>query len=315
VPLVDLPLEELRAYRPAPDRRHDFATFWDETLAEARAQPLLERLAPVPYAVDDLAAHRLDYEGWNGARITCWLLAARGAVRQPTIVYYHGYSGNRGTIYSHLPWALQGYTVLAVDVRGQSGDTSDTSAYPAGHAPGYMTQGILSPRHYYYRGVYADCVRALDVAVGRPEVDPERIGLLGASQGGGLTLAVAALDARPRLAMAEIPFLCHFRRAVAVASVDPYLEIAAYCRRRPEDYEAAFETLSYFDNLNLAERVTCPVLMSVGLQDVCCPPSSIFAVFNHLTSEKEMKIFPYGGHERFPTHAEDQLIWAKRYLR
>src|SRR5262249_5075656 len=84
------------------------------------------------------------------------LLAARGAQRQPTIVYYHGYSGDRGTISSHLPWALQGYTVLAVDVRGQSGDSGDTSVYPAGHAPGYMTQGILSPRHYYYRGVYAD---------------------------------------------------------------------------------------------------------------------------------------------------------------
>src|SRR5262249_39783637 len=97
--------------------------------------------------------------------------------------------------------------------------------------------------------------------------------------------------------------------------VNPYLEIAAYCQRRPEACEAAFETLSYFDNLNLAAGVTCPVLMSVGLQDVCCPPSSIFAVFNQLTSEKEMKIFPYGEHERFPSPAEDQLVWAKRYLR
>src|SRR5262249_5075654 len=76
-----MPLEELRAYRPAPDRRHDFATFWDQTLAEARVRPLLEKLEPVPYVVDDLAVHRLDYEGWDGARITCWLLAVRSASR------------------------------------------------------------------------------------------------------------------------------------------------------------------------------------------------------------------------------------------
>jgi len=76
-----------------------------------------------------------------------------------------------------------------------------------------------------------------------------------------------------------------------------------------------FRTLSYFDNMNLAERITCPVLMNVGLQDVICPPSTIYAAFNHLGSEtKEMKVFPYNGHEGNPTHTLDKLRWARRYV-
>ena len=67
--------------------------------------------------------------------------------------------------------------------------------------------------------------------------------------------------------------------------------------------------------MNLAPRIACPVLMSVGLQDVCCPPSTIFAAFNHLDSaEKEMKVFPYNGHEGNPTHVLNKLAWARRLV-
>ena len=95
--------------------------------------------------------------------------------------------------------------------------------------------GIGDPEAYYYRGAYVDCVRALDVACAQPEVDPRRIGLTGGSQGGALTLAVAALDPqrRARVAMPDVPYLSHFRRAVDVASVPPYTEIAAYSAPGP----------------------------------------------------------------------------------
>ncbi|HEV2121976.1 MAG TPA: acetylxylan esterase, partial [Chloroflexota bacterium] len=162
-----------------------------------------------------------------------------------------------------------------------------------------------------------DCVRALDFLAAQPEVDQSRIGLTGGSQGGALTLAVAALDPqqRARVAMADVPYLCHFRRAVDVASQPPYTEIAVYCRAWPGREAQVFRTLSYIDNMNLAERITCPVLMNVGLQDVICPPSTIFATFNHLTtSTREMKVFPYNGHEGNPSHTLEKLRWARRYV-
>lgn len=314
MPIVDLPLEELKAYHPDPNAPADLDQFWRETLAEAKQEPLNATLEQVDYPVAGLEVNRAYYDGWRGARICAWLIARTGARSQPTMVFYHGYSGNKGQVYDYLGWALQGYTVVAVDVRGQSGDSSDSDLYPSGHVTGWMTKGITSPQTYYYRGVYVDCVRALDFAVSRPEVDANRIGIAGVSQGGGLSLAVAALDSRPKLSMPEVPYLCHFRRALEVSNQNPYQELALYGNRYPDRVETMFDTLTYFDNLNLADRIGCPVLTTVGLQDLICPPSTIFATYNRIQTEKELRIYPFGGHEAYPTHHEHKLRWARRIL-
>ena len=324
MPLVDWPLPQLVAYRPPLTREPDFEAFWRETLDTVSGAPLAAEITPFEdYPVPDVRVNRAYYTGWDGARICGWWLVppdnAPGASqgKRPTMVFYHGYSGNKGQVDAYLGWVLQGYCVFAVDTRGQSGESTDPTTYPGGHATGWMTAGITDPRHYYYRGAYVDCVRALDFVCAQPEVDVHRIGLTGGSQGGALTLAVAALDPqrRAKMAMPDVPYLCHFRRAVDAASQAPYTEIAAYCRHWPQREVEVFRTLTYFDNMNLAERITCPVLMNVGLQDVICPPSTIYAAFNHLGSEtKEMKVFPYNGHEGNPTHTLDKLRWARRYV-
>jgi cephalosporin-C deacetylase len=316
VPQIDYPLETLRSYRPDTQAPSDLGQFWKATLDEAAKVPLNPALEKIDYPVSGLDVYRVAYDGWQGARMSGWFLARAGARSQATLVFYHGYSGNKGQVYDYLGWALQGYTVLAVDVRGQSGDSSDPGNYPGGHVSGWMTQGILSPETYYYRGAYVECVRAIDFAVSRPEVDAERIGVLGVSQGGGLSLAAAALDPRPKLAMPEVPFLCHYRRAVEVSNVNPYLELAIYCHRYPDRETKVFETLSYFDCLSIASQITCPVLATVGLQDLVCPPSTVFAVYNHLSStEKDLRVYPYGAHEAYPTHHERKLAWARRILK
>jgi cephalosporin-C deacetylase len=316
MPLIDLPLEQLKTYRPTPPRPPDLDQYWGDTLAEAAQAPLNPSIEALDYPVSGLRVARAYYDGWRGARICAWFIAREGARAQPTLVFYHGYSGSKGQVYDYLGWASQGYTVVAVDVRGQSGDSTDPAGYPGGHVTGWMSAGITSPETYYYRGVYVDCVRALDFAVAQPEVDPDRIGVLGVSQGGGLSLAVAALDSRPKLSMPEVPFLCHFRRALEISNANPYLELALYINRYPEREETVYRTLAYVDNLALADRISCPVLMTVGLQDLICPPSTVYAVYNHLSnSEKEMRIYPYGAHEAFPTHHEHKLAWARRILR
>ncbi|MDQ3700696.1 MAG: acetylxylan esterase [Chloroflexota bacterium] len=333
MPQVDLPLAQLQEYRPTLTREPDFDSFWDATFQEAAKVQLDAEIVPLPdYPVPGLRLARAYFTGWAGARICAWWLvppdeaprAPQGASGspgasggRPTMIFYHGYGGSKGPADLYLAWALQGYCVLAVDTRGQAGESTDPKPYPASHSTGFMTQGVRDPAEYYYRGAYVDCVRALDFACAQPEVDPARIGLTGGSQGGGLTLAVAALDPlrRARVAMPDAPYLCHFRRAVDVAAQPPYTEIAAYCRTWPAHEREIFRTLSYFDGMNLAGRISCPVLMNVGLQDVTCPPSTIYAAFNHLGStEKEMAIFPYNGHEGNPNHVLNKLSWARRLV-
>jgi|YNPNPStandDraft_1061719.scaffolds.fasta_scaffold07073_3 cephalosporin-C deacetylase len=314
MPLYDKPLAELVRYDPPFTREPDFDAFWEATLAESAQTPLRPRLTPLEYPARGVQVYEVYYEGWRGARICGWYLVPEGRGPFPALVQYHGYSGSKGEVYQYLLWASQGYVTLAIDVRGQSGASSDPGPYTGGHVSGWMTQGILDPQEYYYRGAYMDAVRALDFLCSRPEVDRRRIGIMGMSQGGGLTLAVAALDRRPALAMPEMPYLCHFQRALEMAMRGPYPEIAAYLRQYPKREEQVWRTLSYFDNLNLAPRITCPVLMTVGLQDDVCPPSTVYAVYNKISSPKEMKVYPYHNHEMTAAHWEDKLRWALYYL-
>ncbi len=191
-----------------------------------------------------------------------------------------------------------------MDCRGQNGQSQDTAVYPEGHHMGWMTAGIRDPRTYYYRNVYADAVRALEVLARRDETDSARIAIAGVSQGGGLTLAVAALSRKPVLALSDIPFLCDFRRSINIAAAGPYPEITGFLRSFPHLYEEALRTLSYFDCLNLAPWIACKTVISNGLWDNICPPSSIYGVYNHITAEKQMEVYPFHGHEVAYEHNE-----------
>jgi len=297
MPLVDMPLEQLKVYKPALSRRRDFDAFWSATLKAALAQPLNAAVKPHPCPAKGVRVQRASYDGFECGRISGWLLEPETRGRHPALVVYHGYSGRAPGVFGLLAWALQGFVVLGVDCRGQNGGSTDAAVYPEGHRPGFMTQGILDKDSYYYRYVYGDCVRALELAASLDSVDAGRIGVLGGSQGGGLSLAAAALaPKRVRAAAAAVPFLCHYTRAVDMAEY-PYREIADYIRAWPDRCDRVFETLSYFDNMNLADRVRAETLVSVGLWDLICPPSTVFAVVNHMKCRKEVAVYPCTGHE------------------
>ena len=314
MPTFDKPLAELKAYKPALTREADFDAFWQKTLAEAATIPLQAQFTKADYPARQLKVYDVRYTGWNGARIAGWYLQPAGSGPFPGIVVYHGYSGSRAQPHSHFHWAAQGYAVLAVDTRGQSGESTDPTVYSTGHVKGWMTAGVLDPNEYYYRGAYIDCVRALDALATRPEVDMKHVGVTGVSQGGGLTLAVSSLDPRPVAAMADIPYLCHYERAVDMAVVMPYLEISDYIKLYPQRERQVFRTLSYFDNMNLAPRNKSNVLMSVGLVDDCCPPSSIYATYNHLSCNKDIKVYRYHKHEDILAHWAEKFAWAQKYI-
>ncbi|MBM4436530.1 MAG: acetylxylan esterase [Actinobacteria bacterium] len=317
MPSIDWTLDRLRAYRPPSTRPPDFDAFWAATLA-AHQHPFDATRAPVDYPVPGLTVERVTFAGYGQGRVAGWLLSPPGSGRSPGLVVFHGYTGNRGAIFDVAAWALQGFVTLAIDVRGQTGESTDPDAAPDGHAAGWMTQGIGSPATYYYRAVYVDCVRAVRWLQSLPHVRADRVGCTGISQGGGLTLATAALEPTVAMAMAEVPYLCDFPRAVAIsqgAGRITYTEIAWYCRAFPERTDQAFRTLSYFDGVNLAGRIRCPTLVSVGLWDDICPPSTIFAAYHNLACEpRKLDVYPYLDHATTSTHRDEKVRWAWRHL-
>lgn len=319
MPFFDLPLSELERYSPPSTREPDYDTFWAENLRLSAAQPLRAELNQLEYPVKTVKVYKVFYDGFGGGRICgLYLLpsAPAPAGGYPALLVCHGYSCGKGLPVDHLHWVLQGFAVLSLDPRGQSGESVDTGTYSFGARPGWMTKGILDKNEYYYRRVYLDHLRGLEFLRERPEIDPDRIGVTGASQGGGLTLAVAALaGGRIAAAMPDVPFLCHFRRALEITDAYPYREIADFIKTWPDKEDQVYRTLSYFDNMNWTDRIACPVLMSVGLQDQICPPSTVYAAFNRIKSEKRMMVYPYSGHEGGGSwQTEAKVAWAAKYI-
>jgi cephalosporin-C deacetylase len=302
----DLPLAELRAYRPDRAEPPDFDAFWRETLATSRAAapaPVFERLETPLRAVtvDDVT-----FGGFAGQPIRGWLLAPAGTTGPlPTVVEYVGYGGGRSLPFQWLRWATAGYAHLVMDTRGQGsawspGDTPDVEGgdgASGGNYPGFVTRGVDRPETWYYRRLVADAVLALDAARRHPVVDGSRLVVTGQSQGGGLALAVAGLAPDVRAAIVDVPFLCHWRRAVEVTDAFPYQELTRFLAVHRQREADAFRTLSYADGLNFAVRAGAPALFSVGLMDETCPPSTVFAAFNHYAGPKEIRVWPFNGHE------------------
>jgi cephalosporin-C deacetylase len=302
--IFDLPLDQLKTYKPAREEPADFDAFWKSTLDEARAFPLKAIFEKVDHGLVAQETFDVTYSGFGGQSIKGWLiLPTRRKGKIPCVVEYIGYGGGRNFAIDWLLWSSAGYAHFVMDTRGQGGnwsrgDTPDLYADGGNsHYPGSMTQGILDPKHYFYRRVFTDAVRAIDTARSHPEIDASRIAVTGGSQGGGITIAAAGLVPDVVAAMPDVPFLCHYRRATEIVDTYPYKEIAEYCHTHRDKVETVFNTLSYFDGVNFSARAKAKTLFSVGIMDQVCPPSTVYAAYNHWAGEKDMKIYPYNGHE------------------
>lgn len=305
--LSDWPLDKLETYRPAREEPADFDDFWARTLAESPAKE--PEFVPYDAGLSAVDVFDVTFPGFAGQPVKGWLLKPKGVTDPACVVTYIGYGGGRGLPHDWLVPACAGYANLVMDSRGQGsgwipGDTPDHVDGPIDpQHPGFMTRGILSPDTYYYRRLITDAVRAVDAVRAAPGVDASRVAVAGGSQGGGLALAAAGLADGVKVAMIDVPFMCHWRRAMDISTTGPYPELVGYCKIQRTNVAAVFRTLSYMDGVNFAARASgTRAHFSAALMDSTCPPSTVYAAYNHYAGAKQISVWPYNGHEGGQTH-------------
>ncbi len=306
MPLVDMPLKQLHEYggiNPKPD---NFDQYWDNALAEMHA--LDPQVELVPHELDAPFAEcfHLYFTGVGGSRVHAKYLRPKNSTApHPAVLFFHGYSGHSGEWCDRLGYVARGYSVAALDCRGQGGLSDNSEGVRGTTLRGHIIRGLdHSPENLYYRNMFLDTAQLARIVGSMEEVDANRIGCTGGSQGGGLTLACAALEPTIRRAAPEYPFLCDYKRIWEMdLSVAAYEELRTFFRHfdpMHQREEEIFTRLGYIDIQHLASRIKAEVLMFTGLMDTVCPPSSQFAAYNKITSPKKVVIYPDYGHEGLP---------------
>ena len=323
MPWFDLPLDQLREYRTDTAEPPDLDQWWQQRLEAARAAAIPPRL--IQHEADIYApvtVYDTEFSGAGGDRIKAWYLRPADTTENtPVVVTFIGYGGGRGLPAEHMLLPALGYTVFVMDTRGQggrwsTGATGDRQGDPAAGPENarVMTRGITQPEGYYYTRLFTDAVRAVETA--RELADAARVAVSGASQGGGLALAAAALAPQAvAVCHADVPFLCDIQRAITLGPDAPYNEVPDFLAHNVDLIPAALNTLRYVDCALLARRITAQCLLSVGLMDTICPPSTVFAAYNEITAGKDISVHPFTGHTVPTAHVERQLRHLRDFLR
>ncbi|MFC4775541.1 alpha/beta fold hydrolase [Paenibacillus sp. GCM10023252] len=314
MPLVDMPLEQLLQYQGKNPRPHDFDTYWERALSELNSVESSIEMVPAAFQTPQAECYDLYFTGVRGARIHAKYLKPRGSSEpHPAVVMFHGYTGSSGDWADKLSYVSLGYSVLAMDCRGQGGGSNDSGGVTGNTHHGHIIRGLADEDadNLLFRHIFLDTAQLARIALELPEVDANRVYATGWSQGGALTIACAALEPRVKKLAPVYPFLSDYIRVWQMdLAKDAYAELRTYFRHFDPQHKQELETftkLGYIDIQNLAPRIRGEVLLGIGLMDTICPPSTQFAAYNKITSPKRLEIYPDFGHEGLPG-LNDQIM-------
>ena len=271
--------------------------------------PEIELIA-AEFAAPNIECFHLFFTGVGGARVHAKLLRPTNVSSpHPAVLMFHGYTGDSGDWFDKLGYASAGFTVAALDCRGQAGLSDDRGSVAGNTHHGQIIRGLNdalqgAPEKLLFRQIFLDTAQLARIVMEMPDVDANRVGVTGGSQGGALTVACAALEPRIKRAAPLFPFLSDYMRVWEMDQAkDAYKELQEYFRHSDPMHKleaAVFEKLGYIDIQFLAPRIQAEVLWGIGLMDTICPPSTQFAVYNRINSPKQLIIYPDFGHEPLP---------------
>ena len=300
--IIDLPIPELRKFQGRNPRPAGHDEYWERALGELEELDLRPELVPARFSSPFAACFDLWFSGVGGARIHArYVRPGTVTGKIPALLKFHGYSGSAGDWFHLLPYAAAGMAIAAMDVRGQGGLSEDAGGVKGNTLHGHIIRGLdEGPDKLLFRNIFLDTAALARVLAGFEEIDGGRMGAFGASQGGGLAAACAALYPALKKAALVYPFLCDYRRVWEMdLAKGAYQELQDYFRRfdpRHEREEEIFTKLGYVDLQFLAKRIKAELLMFTGLMDTVCPPSSQFAMYNKITAKKDVVFYPDFGH-------------------
>ena len=302
--------EQLKPYTKNPA---DFDDFWKANLEEARKTPLHVDCRKVEkYCTDETDMYLLKIRTDSRHSIYGYLSKPKKDGKYPVVLCPPG-AGIK-TIKEpmrQIYYAKNGFIRLEMEIHGLNPEMTEEQFKEIATAfsgeNGYVENGLDDHDNYYMKHVYTGCVRALDYLCSLADWDGKNVFVQGGSQGGALSLITAALDRRVTACAANHP---------ALSDVAGYLDNRAggwphMNREHNMLTPQKVATLQYYDVVNFARRITCPVYMTWGYNDNGCPPTTSYIVWNLITAPKESLITPINEHWTTAETNYGQMLWLK----
>lgn len=310
--------EELLSYRGMGCEPSDFDDYWKRAIDEMKAVEPKVEMKSVDLNFKGQECFEMYFTGVGGARIYCKYIRPKNAKNMPVVFRFHGYGGRSEGWYDFLPLVSQGYCVAAMDCRGQGGKSDDVSTVKGTTLRGHIVRGLENDGSdsLLYRQVFLDTAELVRIVEAFPEIDKNAMYVMGGSQGGGLSIACAALSPQIKKAVVYFPFLSDYKYAyINVEKAAAFGELVEYFKMfdpRHEKADKVFEKLGYIDIQNLAKYVKADVFMASGMKDDVVPIMTQFAMFNKLKTKKEYYVYMERGHEKLDDIDDMALEWLNR---
>ncbi len=294
----------------APYEPEDFDEFWRETAAEATAVPLsFRRSLSNDFDCPGFKVETFEFLATGGKTLNGWLAYPDGARRLPAFVWLPPYG-----LESRLPDAYgtrEGFVSLSFNFFGNGAFHQEK--YVAGN--GYFAEGAGSPYTWVFRRMFQDALIATKVLQAQIEVDEDRIGSMGMSQGGGMSIWLGAWSPIVKAVCADMPFLSGMNKTLQGKVYRyPLKELTDFAENVPVGDAIVQNTVSYFDTINHATRCGKPTQVSLGLSDPAVRPDAARAVFQALPGTKIQRTYDWG-HDWFPDMIDNNRIWLIENLR
>lgn len=284
--------EKIQPYAKCPD---DFDDFWKKALEEARRNELnpTMKLLPDRCTKDDNVYEVSFVNNRPNSRIYGILSVPKAQGHYPALLRVPG-AGVR-------PYPGDTYTasgkciVLEIGIHGIP-VTLDQTVYDRlldGALNGYWDTNLEDPNKNYYKRVITGAVRSVDFIASLPEWDGKTLGVTGASQGGFLSIATAALDSRVTFFAAIHDAMCDYEAETkGIAGGWPH-----YFYNQKADVKR-IEGSRYYDGVNFAKRLRPSQVcwFSFGYNDEVVPPTSSYGLYNIVKAKKSLNVYPMTGH-------------------
>jgi cephalosporin-C deacetylase len=273
----------------------DFDKFWADTLVELEQQPLMYKQFNERELCQNLQYANVEYLSLHSTKIMGFSCIWHDKPR-PLIIFTNGYNGQYK---EQLSWAKTGVNVLGFDTRG----FGRSAPYTQVSGDGHILTGIQTPHESILRGAVCDFIQAEKLAKKMIPFPASKVIFYGFSFSGGMAIQAAAVSQRPDIVVSGVPTFAWHEKRNSLPIGGSAAEVQRFLRRNPDKRNQVMSTLNYFDTLHFAEKLRCPTLIGIGLEDTIVPSETVFPITAKLQNEHQLRIFAKSHSE------EDDIIW------